>query len=662
MLTRRVKYGYGVGHVLNDLCSAIWFTYLLIYFHHVLLFDNSLSGVVLLIGQVADALSTPFVGREADRTDDLPFCVRYGRRKTWHLVGTILVLAAFPMIFMGCLVCSGAQDWAQVIYYSPFVVIFQFGWAATQISHLALIPTITQDPHDRTELNAIRYGFTVMSNVVVYSVTWLVLGLDTTQGGITPEDASKFRYIVVIILIIGAMFAASFHILVKENNNYTNLGASSPTPTPACVSQDPEVSSCAADALPSPAVVDVPPHFRMKAMDWFRESQFYQVALVYMGTRLFCNLTQAYVPIYLQDSLHLKQTSVAVIPLVMYISGFLTTMLIRPLNKKMGRKASFLLGAILGCSGCVWLYLGNGEVYSKYLVYPMACLLGSGGSVMLVTSLSLTADLIGPNVESGAFVYGAMSFTDKLSNGIAVMLIQSLNPCTMPRLKYPATHSLPCFHHHALSTLQNFSGFPCLSIPATSGSSYIPTLVPSFASDPILSIVPDHSNSQFTLIPSLASDLNPTSIPYLSSPAHLSLTTPTPYRKCCPQCSLYYRGVLTFCCGGAAILASLGVLSLLSAKIGHRSRHISSTDEESASRDRATPGCNPDLPPYPLSPNDMDGWQGEGAGQEDKGDQGEGELTHNLTHNIEHTGEEYQAVPQGLRARLPSDPIEDVVI
>ncbi|KAK4306624.1 hypothetical protein Pmani_021574 [Petrolisthes manimaculis] len=562
MLTRRVKYGYGVGHVLNDLCSAIWFTYLLIYFHHVLLFDNSLSGVVLLIGQVADALSTPFVGREADRTDDLPFCVRYGRRKTWHLVGTILVLAAFPMIFMGCLVCSGAQDWAQVIYYSPFVVIFQFGWAATQISHLALIPTITQDPHDRTELNAIRYGFTVMSNVVVYSVTWLVLGLDTTQGGITPEDASKFRYIVVIILIIGAMFAASFHILVKENNNYTNLGASSPTPTPACVSQDPEVSSCAADALPSPAVVDVPPHFRMKAMDWFRESQFYQVALVYMGTRLFCNLTQAYVPIYLQDSLHLKQTSVAVIPLVMYISGFLTTMLIRPLNKKMGRKASFLLGAILGCSGCVWLYLGNGEVYSKYLVYPMACLLGSGGSVMLVTSLSLTADLIGPNVESGAFVYGAMSFTDKLSNGIAVMLIQSLNPCT----------------------------------------------------------------------------------------------------KCCPQCSLYYRGVLTFCCGGAAILASLGVLSLLSAKIGHRSRHISSTDEESASRDRATPGCNPDLPPYPLSPNDMDGWQGEGAGQEDKGDQGEGELTHNLTHNIEHTGEEYQAVPQGLRARLPSDPIEDVVI
>jgi hypothetical protein len=45
---------------------------------------------------------------------------------------------------------------------------------------------------------------------------------------------------------------------------------------------------------------------------------------------------------------------------------------------------------------------------------------------MLVTSLGITADLIGQNIESGASVYGAMSFMDKLSNGIAVTLIQDL--------------------------------------------------------------------------------------------------------------------------------------------------------------------------------------------------------------------------------------------
>ena len=31
--------------------------------------------------------------------------------------------------------------------------------------------------------------------------------------------------------------------------------------------------------------------------------------------------------------------------------------------------------------------------------------------------------------ESGAFVFGAMSFTDKLSNGVTVLMIQKFHPC-----------------------------------------------------------------------------------------------------------------------------------------------------------------------------------------------------------------------------------------
>ena len=61
-------------------------------------------------------------------------------------------------------------------------------------------------------------------------------------------------------------------------------------------------------------------------------------------------------------------------------------------------------------------------------IYVVAVLIGAGGSTMLVTSLSVTADLIGNNSESGAFVYGFMSLTDKLSSGIAVIIIQNFIP------------------------------------------------------------------------------------------------------------------------------------------------------------------------------------------------------------------------------------------
>lgn len=80
------KLAYGVGHVMNDVCASMWFTYLLVYFHLVLGFSPAIAGVILLIGQVADALATPFVGLQSDKDDDFFLC-RYGRRKTWHLTG-----------------------------------------------------------------------------------------------------------------------------------------------------------------------------------------------------------------------------------------------------------------------------------------------------------------------------------------------------------------------------------------------------------------------------------------------------------------------------------------------------------------------------------------------------------------------------------------------
>lgn len=108
----------------------------------------------MLLGQIADAISTIFIGFESDRTE-AGLC-GYGRRKSWHLVGVISVLISFPFMFNLCISCENAPEWALFYYYSPFVVIFQFGWAATQISHLSLIPQLTSSKNERVSLNAIR--------------------------------------------------------------------------------------------------------------------------------------------------------------------------------------------------------------------------------------------------------------------------------------------------------------------------------------------------------------------------------------------------------------------------------------------------------------------------------------------------------------------------
>ena len=83
------KFAYSVGHVLNDLTASMWFTYMIIYFHQVKNFNNGLAGDLVLIGQVSDAIFTPFIGFESDRTKGL---FKLGKRKTWHLVGKLIVV------------------------------------------------------------------------------------------------------------------------------------------------------------------------------------------------------------------------------------------------------------------------------------------------------------------------------------------------------------------------------------------------------------------------------------------------------------------------------------------------------------------------------------------------------------------------------------------
>ena len=80
------KLSYGVGHVLNDLCASMWFSYLLLYFESVNLFSKPMAGYVLLLGQVADAIATPLVGYESDRLNGF---FGYGKRKSWHALGTL---------------------------------------------------------------------------------------------------------------------------------------------------------------------------------------------------------------------------------------------------------------------------------------------------------------------------------------------------------------------------------------------------------------------------------------------------------------------------------------------------------------------------------------------------------------------------------------------
>ena len=146
-----LKFSHGVGHIYNDLTANAWFSYLIIFLTKVAGLSNANAGLVILLGQITDATCTPFSGFLNDRTVN-----SYGRRKTWHLIGTICTTAAFPLLFSRCIGCRDSSEAVKFAYYSICGCVLQFGWGCVQVSHLSLIPEISNSASERVELNAIR--------------------------------------------------------------------------------------------------------------------------------------------------------------------------------------------------------------------------------------------------------------------------------------------------------------------------------------------------------------------------------------------------------------------------------------------------------------------------------------------------------------------------
>lgn len=72
------KFGFGLGHVYNDLCAGIWFSYTLLFLQNAIMIPGPQAGALIMLGQVGDAMATPLIGYLADK---------FGTKQKWHAFG-----------------------------------------------------------------------------------------------------------------------------------------------------------------------------------------------------------------------------------------------------------------------------------------------------------------------------------------------------------------------------------------------------------------------------------------------------------------------------------------------------------------------------------------------------------------------------------------------
>ena len=113
--------------------AACWFNYLLYFLSKVV--QTEAAPAAILSGQIVDGVMTPVVGLLSDKTN-----TRIGQRKPWYILGLVLVTICYIPIYSGFNIDNMPAMYA---FYTIFPSLFNVGWAALQISHMSLVPSLT---------------------------------------------------------------------------------------------------------------------------------------------------------------------------------------------------------------------------------------------------------------------------------------------------------------------------------------------------------------------------------------------------------------------------------------------------------------------------------------------------------------------------------------
>ncbi|KAB7497735.1 Major facilitator superfamily domain-containing protein 12 [Armadillidium nasatum] len=268
-----------------------------------------------------------------------------------------------------------------------------------------------------------RYFFDVTSDVLVYIIAWATFRANGFGGNIDridPGDYISFEVTTIFILVIGTFFSLVFHVFTPE----ASWNPSSEM-LPNTIEEDEESLVVQPITMPSSTAEpeDLSLRISMAWRDWVTEPQFYYISLIYTSSRLVANMANIFMPVFLQESANVNQELITIIPLVMSLSGVAASILLKVFRKCASKKASMVIAIMIGFFACS---IASVRPLSTYAIYLIAILFGLSSSILIILSLAFTADLIGYCTESSAFVYGSMSFWDKLTNGLVVVVIQEL--------------------------------------------------------------------------------------------------------------------------------------------------------------------------------------------------------------------------------------------
>lgn len=239
----------------------------------------------------------------------------------------------------------------------------------------------------------------------------------------------------MILTLLGISMTVAFHFALSWSGyGLRRAQALNRMRRASSVSQKPHVES-GADQTPRPRLIRPP----RGPKNFFKSWRLYQNTFLYVFSRLFMTTALVYIPLWLNERLITPSKvggviedsdksveHIATVPLVSFLSSFVSSMLMKYSHRVCNHQVAFLIGSVISIGACLLVALVATPSSPSYLLFIIAMFFGAGSSVTMISSLCIIADMIGKHADQSGFIYSAVTFADKLITGIAVIVIESL--------------------------------------------------------------------------------------------------------------------------------------------------------------------------------------------------------------------------------------------
>lgn len=142
-------------------------------------------GTAMLLARVLDLVVDPFIGVASDRLR-----TRFGRRRPFVVVGTVLLLLGMMMLFH-------PPKGVTLYYFLGWLGLMYCGFSLLQVPHKAWGAELSPDYHERTHISSVRQFFATGGLIVSTLVPAIVL----MQPGAKSADVLSALALMTLILL-----------------------------------------------------------------------------------------------------------------------------------------------------------------------------------------------------------------------------------------------------------------------------------------------------------------------------------------------------------------------------------------------------------------------------------------------------------------------------